>query len=118
MKECEKTPCVFKFFAYFLIMKLENHLEKLIPEISTEKFDVIAYELTHDGEGWSVNRPWYLSRDSDKAQIMADIRGRWEVFKENYLPRGRVCDITDDGDEDTIYLDCQEIPFLELRKAK
>lgn len=75
-------------------------------------------ELTHDGEGWSVNLPWYLSRNSDKAQILTDARNRWEIFKVNYLPRGRVCDISADGDENTVYLDCEGIPFLELRKAK
>lgn len=100
-------------------MKLENHLEKLIPEISTEKFDVIAYELWPDGEdSWSVNDSWRIARNAEKEDILRAIRGRWEVFKVNYLPRGRVCDITVDGDEDTIYLDCQGIPFLELRKAK
>lgn len=97
-------------------MKLENCIEELIPEISTENFDIIAHELLYD-EGWSVNDSWYLSRNSDKAQILTDARNRWEVFKVNYLPRGRVCDITVDGDENTIYLDCAGIPFLELRKA-
>lgn len=98
-------------------MKLENHLEKLIPEISTEKFDVIAHELTHDGECWSVNDSWHISRNSEKAQILTDARNRWEIFKINYSPKGRVCDISADGDEKTIYLDCAGIPFLELRKA-
>ncbi len=97
-------------------MKLENHLEKLIPEIEAGNYDVIAYGLLRDDcGGWSVNDPWYLSRDADKAQIMTDARGRWEVFKVNYLPRGRVCDISADGDEKTIYLECSGIPFLELR---
>ena len=97
-------------------MKLEKHLEKLIPEIETGNWEVIALGLLRDESGWSVNDPWYLSRDADKEQILVDARNRWEIFKVNYLPRGRVCNISSDGDENTIYLDCEGIPFLELRK--
>lgn len=99
-------------------MKIEKHIENIIPEIASESFDVIAHELWPDEGGYSVNDSWYLSRNADKAQILKDVRNRWEVFKANYLPRGRVCDISADGDENTIYLDCDGIPFLELRKTK
>lgn len=97
-------------------MKLEKYIEKLVPELKTGKWGVIAYGLLHDGDGWTTNESWYLCRDAEFSEIMENIRGRWEVFKVNYLPHGRVCDISADGDE-TVYLDCEGIPFLEIRKA-
>jgi hypothetical protein len=99
-------------------MKLEKLLEKFIPEIETQNFDVIAHGLLHDGDGWTVNDSWFLSRGANKEEILVDARNRWEIFKVNYLPRGRVCDISADGDEKTVYVDCAGIPFLELRKRE
>jgi len=95
-------------------MKLENHIKSLIGAIE-KPHRVIAHELTNDGEGWSVNDSWQITKSDDENEIMSAIRGRWEIFKINYLPKGRVKDISSDGDEAEIYLDCDGIPFLTLR---
>jgi len=92
-------------------------LEKLIHNELTENetYSVIAHELWSDGDGWSVNDSWYLSRNVDKAQVLQDARGRWEIFKVNYLPKARIKDVTFDGDDSVIYLNVDGIPFLEIR---
>ena len=96
-------------------MKLESHIAKLIGPINAN-WRVIAHELTHDGEGWSVNDSFQIAKSDDETEILEAIRGRWEIFKINYLPKAGVMDISCEGDETEIYLDCAGIPFLTLRK--
>jgi hypothetical protein len=96
-------------------MKLENHIKNIVAA-TDGTWRVIAHELTHDGEGWSVNDSWQIVKSDDETEILEAIRGRWEIFKINYLPKARVKDITCEGDEVEIYLDCAGIPFLTLRK--
>jgi hypothetical protein len=97
-------------------MKIETLISKELEEGST--FQIIAHELWNDGEGWSVNQSWYMARSSTKEEALIHCRGRWEVFKENYLPRARVMDITFDGDDEVIYINAESIPFLEIRINK
>ena len=92
-------------------MKLETKIGK---ELDSEKtFQIIAHELWNDGEGWSVNDSWFMARSSTKEEALFHCRGRWEVFKANYLPRARVKDITFEGDDDVIYINAESIPFLD-----
>ena len=94
-------------------MTLENLIDNELTD--GETYSVIAHELWNDGDGWSVNDSWYLSRNADKAQALQDARCRWEIFKVNYLPKARVKDVTFDGDDSVIYLNVDGIPFLEIR---
>jgi hypothetical protein len=94
-------------------MTLEKAIEKELEQ--GETYSVIAHELWNDGEGWSVNDSWYLSRNADKAEALNHARARWETFKVNYLPKGKIKDITFDGDDSVIYINANGIPFLEIR---
>lgn len=94
-------------------MTLEKAISKELEE--GETYSIIAHELIHDGISWSTNSSWYLSRNADKAEALNHARGRWEVFKVNYLPNGKIKDITFDGDESVIYIKADGIPFLEIR---
>lgn len=101
-------------------MKLETKIRQLIETVtpgSESRFDIIAHELMHDGEGWSTNTSWYLHRDADIAETLEAARGRWEVFKVNYFPKARVCDIADTGFDSTLSLEVDCTPFLEIRLA-
>lgn len=100
-------------------MKLEQAICDAIPEIENNNFDVIFYELWgNNREGYEVNSAWYGEKDCDKKSILENIRGRWEVFKENYLKSAKIKDLEFDGDEFTIYINCAGIPFVELRRAE
>ena len=81
-------------------------------------FEVIAHTLTREMEGgWSVNDAWYMDRHADKASVLLCARGRWEVFKANYIPRARVSEIQDVGYDAAhgISLECQHTAFLDIR---
>lgn len=80
-------------------------------------FDVIAYELTHDGMGWSVNTPWKVATAASLPQVIEAACGRWEVFKANYSPRATVKGISDIGEGDTFELESDCIPFLQIRPS-
>ena len=99
-------------------------LETVISEFlaqypENQEFEVIAHELWGNArEGFEANSSWYLSRHADKAQVLSDARGRWEVFKVNYAPSGRVKDISDasySGPEFGCLLECNQVPFLDIR---
>lgn len=82
-------------------MKLETKLESLLPQ-GDGPFDVTAFELTHDGEGWSVNTPFRIGKRMDRAETIYTLRQRWEIFKVNYLPKARVSDLADTGYTDGV----------------
>ena len=86
--------------------------------MENETYDVIAHELQYDGEFYSTNSSWYLTRDADIQSVLEAARGRWEVFKVNYSPRARVSDIQDLGYDDNISLAVDGIPFLEIRPSR
>jgi hypothetical protein len=102
-------------------MKLETKIRQLITEANPDanaRFDVVAFELWgNPREGFETNSAWFLSTNADADQVLQDARGRWEVFKANYLPRARVCDITDTGFDSTLSLEVDSVPFLEIRIA-
>lgn len=93
------------------------HTGVAIPE--TELYNVTAYELTHDGEGWSVNTPFCLGENITFGHVLEIARGRWEVFKINYMPKARVSDIEDVGDFDGDFeLECACVPFIQISLCK
>lgn len=102
-------------------MKLETKIRQLLNEAnhpSDARFEVVAFELWGNSrEGFETNSAWYLSKDADIDQVLQDARGRWEVFKLNYLPKARVCDIADTGFDSTLSLEVDCVPFLEIRLA-
>ena len=80
-------------------------------------FDVIAYELTHDGQGWSVNTPWKIATSANLPQVIEAAQGRWEAFKANYSARATVKGLSDIGEGDTFELESDCIPFLQIRPS-
>lgn len=79
-------------------MKLETKLDGLIPA-GDGPFKVVAFELTHDGESWSVNTPFSIGERLGRSEAIGRLRSRWEIFKANYMPAARVKDIEDIGCE-------------------
>jgi len=99
-------------------MKLENKISQLISETNATQFDVIAHELWGNSkDGFETNSSWYLKRDADMSEVLEAARGRWEVFKVNYLPKARVKDIQDTGWDSTFSLEVDCVPFLEIRAS-
>lgn len=95
------------------VERLASFLASYEPET---RFDVIAYELTHDGQGWSVNTPFRIASDVDAMEAVEHAANRFDVFKVNYCTRARVKDIEDTGDDESaVMLEVQQIPFLEIR---
>jgi len=104
-------------------MKLETAITSLLSHYPKDsEFSVIAYELWGNRrEGYEVNTAWYLRRNATFSELLECARGRWEVFKINYLPKAKVSAIADVGsgyDDMSSYLECDGIPFLEIRPAK
>lgn len=102
-------------------MKLETKISKLISETNATdetRFDVIAHELWGNSrEGFATNSSWFIIRNADLAHVLEAARGRWEVFKVNYLPKARVSDISDTGYNSSLSLEVNCVPFLEIRIA-
>ena len=100
-------------------MKLENKIRNLINETnatSEARFDVVAHELWGNSrEGFETNSSWFITKGADLSQVLEAARGRWEVFKVNYLPKARVCDIEDYSCDSTLSLEVDCVPFLEIR---
>lgn len=81
-------------------------------------YDVIAYELTHDGQGWSVNTPFKIATDVGIAGLLEVLRGRWEVYKANYSPRATVASLADIGEGNTFELESDCIPFARVERSE
>jgi len=97
-------------------MKLEKLFESELSELKDKSFDVIAHELWGNSrDGYEVNDSWFIKRKADLAELLDAVRGRWEVFKVNYSTRATVSSISFDGDDETIYVESDGIPFLEIR---
>lgn len=97
---------------------LEFAIAKFIAEANYPEgttFNVYAWELTHDGQGWSTNDGWRMGSDCDLEEVLTHARGRWEAFKANYGTKSRVSDLEDTGFESTISLEVDCKQFLELR---
>lgn len=96
-------------------MKLEQKIRQLISETNSTQFDVIAHELWgNNKDGFETNSSWYLKRNADLSEVLEASRGRWEVFKVNYLPNARVCDIKDIGCDSSLFLEVDSVAFLDL----
>ena len=100
-------------------MKLETKIRNLITETNATnetRFDVIAHELWGNAQdGLEVNSSWYIKTNATIDEALDAARGRWEVFKVNYLPKARVRDIQDTGFDSTLSLDVDCVPFLDIR---
>ena len=87
-------------------MILENKIRELIQQSNPDpfaRFDVVAYELWGNArEGFETNCSWHIAKDADLSEVLDAVRGRWEVFKLNYLPKARVSDIQDTGFDSTL----------------
>lgn len=96
---------------------LETKLESLLPA-GDGPFDVIAYELWREPEGgWSVNTPFRIGSNRDRAEAICDLRHRWNVFKANYISKARVMDLHDVGDETRCLLEVDCMAFAEVRRV-
>ena len=84
----------------------EKKIDHLLSSFGDGPFDVIAFELTNDGEGWSVNTPFKIGSRKNREETITLLRHRWEIFKVNYMPKARVRDIQDLGNGEEIQLDC------------
>jgi hypothetical protein len=102
-------------------MKLETKIRQLINEAKPKanaRFEVVAFELWGNArEGFDCNNAWKIARNADLAEVLESARARWEIFKVNYLPKARVCDLTDSGFDSTLSLEVDSVPFLEIRLA-
>ena len=99
-------------------MKLEQKIKQLISETNATHFDVIAHELWgNNKDGFETNSSWFIIRNADIAHVLEAARGRWEVFKVNYIPKAKVRDIQDTGFDSTFSFEVNCIPFLELRAS-
>jgi hypothetical protein len=97
---------------------LERRIYDMLATYPAEtKFDVIAHELWRDCGSWSVNDSWRLGGDCSVPEVLTHARGRFEVFKVNYCSKARVSAIADTScdSESPHTLDCEGIPFLEIR---
>jgi hypothetical protein len=102
-------------------MKLETKIRQLIAEAkydASARFNVIAFELWGNArEGFDCNNAWKIAWNADIDVVLESARERWEIFKVNYLPKARVCDLTDTGFDSTLSLEVDSVPFLEIRLA-
>ena len=102
-------------------MRLETKIRNLIKETNATndaRFDVIAFELWGNSrEGFDCNNAWKIATNADIETVLESARARWEIFKANYVSKARVCDISDVGYNETLNLEIDFIPFLEIRKA-
>lgn len=92
---------------------IEGKLDSLLPQFPS--YDVIALELWHDGNGWSVNTPFRLASKVDRETAIARLADRWHIFKLNYAKRANVRDISDSSCEENecnFEVDC--IPFADV----
>jgi hypothetical protein len=97
-------------------MKLEQKLKQELADLNGKTLSAYAYELWGNSrDGYEVNDLWRILKDGDLDDLLTTARGRWEVFKVNYSPRATVKGLSFDGDESTVYIESDGIPFLELR---
>jgi hypothetical protein len=100
-------------------MKLETKIRNLISETqptNNSRFNVVAHELWGNAsEGFETNSSWYIATNATLEEVLEAARGRWEVFKLNYLPGARISDIQDTGFDSTLSLEVDYVPFLEIR---
>ena len=80
---------------------------------------VVAYELTHDGLGWSVNTPFCIASETRGLSALEVMRGRWDVFRANYAARARVSDLADISETDgTAEFEVDGVAFLRVERLE
>lgn len=101
-------------------MKLETKIRDMILEATqATRFHVMAHELWGEPEGgFSTNSSWYIATNADIDEVLEAARGRWEVFKVNYLPKAKVADIEDVAWGDGLSLEVDFLPFIDIRPAQ
>lgn len=99
--------------------KIESFLNEAFPNQNEDtEFKAVAFELWREAEGgWSVNTPFVLRSAATKEELISAARGRWEAFKANYVSNARVSDLSDEGYDETIYLEVNGVSFLEITLA-
>jgi len=60
------------------------------------EYQITAYELIHDGTGWSVNTPFSIGKQLSIYDACHTLVGRFEVFKANYSRRSTLKGILDE----------------------
>lgn len=76
---------------------LEARIHDLLPEENEHRdyqYTLIFISFQHDGESWSSNDAWRAYKYISREDAIEHLRGRWEVFKENYNKSARVCDVS------------------------
>ncbi len=48
---------------------LEKKLDEMIPS-SWDRMEITAFEMTHDGESWSVNTPFNIGCNLDREETI------------------------------------------------
>jgi hypothetical protein len=97
-------------------MTLEQKLKAELADLTGKTLSAYAYELWGNSrEGYEVNDLWRIIKTDDFEVLLESARGRWEVFKINYSPRATVNGLSFDGDDFTVYIESDGIPFLEIR---
>lgn len=100
-------------------MKLETAISKSLAHIQAGTIvNVFAHELWHDGDGWTSNDRWRIASGIPVESVPEHARARWEIFRANYAPRARVRDITDIGYDETVNLEVDCLPFLDIEPAR
>jgi hypothetical protein len=112
-------------------MRKRQTLETAIREILSDfpasaRFRVKAFTLQREGcpgEGWHwcADDAFWIESNADLETVLSAARGRWEVFKANYVPRARVADLTDIGYDTLecgVNLECGQVPFIEIIPVK
>ena len=95
-------------------MRLETKIAELIKPLGATEFRVVAYELTHDGMGWSVNTPFCIGT-GDAQEVESLARARWNVFRANYAPKATVRSLDDIAYERTeCEIEADGLPFLRI----
>jgi hypothetical protein len=99
-------------------MRLETKIKEMTSHLPAEGlFNVVAFEMQNDGEGWSVNTPFRIASGVTPAELPEIVRGRWEVIAANY-GRKSVSGLADISYLDTeVSIESDHFPIVDIRPA-
>lgn len=94
---------------------LEQRISELIEHLPDGEYKICAHELWKCDDQW-ISKDVFVIANCSKEEIAFHCRKRWEIFKLNYCPKARVCDIDDIlfGQENFLYLEVDYIPFINI----
>ena len=98
----------------------ERRMAHILNDISIDggaKFRVVAHQLTRDGCGWSVNDSWCVC-EGTRENIMQYLRGRWEIFKLNYMKKARVTDIEIINESSPWEISCNSLSLFTIGRIE